>query len=127
MTFDLSSRFPVNSRKVLRRSKRTMTSSSSEDLTCSICLTLFDDPVIICCGHSFCRKCITLSLSSQRQCPQCRAAVPRGGRPFITNHILKNVSEKAKESGRESGNVKESVCSKFCVICNWEKVIDVSI
>uniref|UniRef100_A0A8D3CUS1 RING-type domain-containing protein n=1 Tax=Scophthalmus maximus TaxID=52904 RepID=A0A8D3CUS1_SCOMX len=56
---------------------RAMASASyKEDLTCSICLTIFSDPVILPCGHSFCRECISLSLKSQRQCPQCRADVP---------------------------------------------------
>uniref|UniRef100_A0A5F8G4R5 RING-type domain-containing protein n=1 Tax=Monodelphis domestica TaxID=13616 RepID=A0A5F8G4R5_MONDO len=28
------------------------------EVTCSICLELFQDPVSIECGHSFCRSCI---------------------------------------------------------------------
>uniref|UniRef100_A0A667XPC5 RING-type domain-containing protein n=1 Tax=Myripristis murdjan TaxID=586833 RepID=A0A667XPC5_9TELE len=48
-----------------------------EDLTCSICLTIFTDPVSLLCGHSFCRECITNSLSIKDQCPQCRTTVPK--------------------------------------------------
>uniref|UniRef100_A0A7N6A0T9 B box-type domain-containing protein n=1 Tax=Anabas testudineus TaxID=64144 RepID=A0A7N6A0T9_ANATE len=51
--------------------------SYSEDLTCSICLTIFTDPVILFCGHSFCKECITLSLSSQDQCPHSKEAEKR--------------------------------------------------
>ncbi|KAK2898021.1 nuclear factor 7, ovary-like [Channa argus] len=83
----------------------------SEDLTCSICLTIFTDPVILVCGHSFCRECITLALSSQHQCPQCRATVPTEGKCLLTNHILKSLAEKAKEADklrRERGNDKDA-------------------
>uniref|UniRef100_A0A7N8Y3D2 Zinc-binding protein A33-like n=1 Tax=Mastacembelus armatus TaxID=205130 RepID=A0A7N8Y3D2_9TELE len=47
----------------------------SEDLTCSICQTLFTDPVNLLCGHSFCRQCITDVLSVKQQCPHCRTDV----------------------------------------------------
>uniref|UniRef100_A0A3B3YBC1 Uncharacterized protein n=1 Tax=Poecilia mexicana TaxID=48701 RepID=A0A3B3YBC1_9TELE len=70
-------------------------SSFSEDLTCSVCLIIFTDPVTLFCGHSFCRECITLSLKSLNQCPQCRATVPTDMMDFTTNHILKSLAEKA--------------------------------
>ncbi|KAM4562363.1 zinc-binding protein A33-like [Odontesthes bonariensis] len=97
-----------------------MASSStpySEELTCPICLAIFSDPVILFCGHSFCRECITLSLSSQQQCPQCRTPVPTqmGHFHLTTNHILKSLAEKAKETERlkrESG--KDEVSGWFC-------------
>uniref|UniRef100_A0A3Q1GZ83 Uncharacterized protein n=1 Tax=Anabas testudineus TaxID=64144 RepID=A0A3Q1GZ83_ANATE len=68
--------------------------SKRRHLTCSICLTIFTDPVILFCGHSFCKECITLSLSSQDQCPHCRATVPTEGKCLLTNHILKSLAEK---------------------------------
>ncbi|XP_060126835.1 E3 ubiquitin-protein ligase TRIM39-like isoform X2 [Zootoca vivipara] len=67
-----------------------------DEVTCSICLDYFRDPVmIIDCGHSFCRACISQcpegpgrDLSS---CPQCRIAFPRGNlRP---NRHLANMAE----------------------------------
>ncbi|XP_032997387.1 E3 ubiquitin-protein ligase TRIM39-like [Lacerta agilis] len=70
-----------------------------DEATCSICLDYFRDPVmIIDCGHSFCRACITQcsegpgrDLSS---CPQCRIAFPRGDlRP---NRHLANMAEAIK-------------------------------
>ncbi|CAG5928471.1 unnamed protein product [Menidia menidia] len=48
----------------------------SEDLTCSVCLTLFTDPVTLPCGHSFCRLCVAEELKtcphqSERSVEQC--------------------------------------------------------
>uniref|UniRef100_A0A8C3JHE1 Uncharacterized protein n=1 Tax=Calidris pygmaea TaxID=425635 RepID=A0A8C3JHE1_9CHAR len=42
---------------------------------CSICLGIFQDPVSIHCGHSFCRSCITETwegLTTNFSCLQCR-------------------------------------------------------
>ncbi|XP_040009908.1 nuclear factor 7, ovary-like [Xiphias gladius] len=84
----------------------------SEDLTCSICLTIFTDPVTLLCGHSFCRQCITDIVNTQHQCPQCRAAVPTEGTCLPTSHILKSLAEKAKEAEKmkkEHGHEKAEV------------------
>uniref|UniRef100_A0A7N6AND5 Uncharacterized protein n=1 Tax=Anabas testudineus TaxID=64144 RepID=A0A7N6AND5_ANATE len=91
-------------------------------LTCSICLTIFTDPVILFCGHSFCKECITLSLSSQDQCPHCQATVPTEGKCLLTNHILKSLAEKAKEAEKRKKEVADWLCPEheeklklFCV------------
>lgn len=49
--------------------------SLEDDLTCSICLCPFDEPVSLNCGHSFCRQCLeeTWSSASSYYCPHCRA------------------------------------------------------
>ncbi|CAF1055125.1 unnamed protein product [Didymodactylos carnosus] len=48
----------------------------SKDLECGICFELFRDPVLLPCGHSFDRKCITDYIRINRQptvnCPKCR-------------------------------------------------------
>ncbi|XP_024147976.1 nuclear factor 7, brain [Oryzias melastigma] len=103
-------------------------SSYSEDLTCSVCLSLFTEPVTLFCGHSFCRECITTFLSSQRCCPQCRSEVYMEKTSLTTNHALKSLAERTKEIERikkESGTdsqVNEWLCSEheeklklFCV------------
>uniref|UniRef100_A0A667XA70 Uncharacterized protein n=1 Tax=Myripristis murdjan TaxID=586833 RepID=A0A667XA70_9TELE len=92
--------------------------SYMEDLTCSICLTIFTDPVSLLCGHSFCRECITNSLSIKDQCPQCRTTVPKEEKYLPTNHILKSLADKAKE-------VSESLCpeheEKLKLICETDQ------
>ncbi|KAH1172101.1 hypothetical protein KIL84_007719 [Mauremys mutica] len=53
-----------------------------EDVTCSICLDILEDPVSIECGHNFCRGCLTAHWSGVSawgsQCPECRAPCSRG-------------------------------------------------
>ncbi|KAK3574483.1 hypothetical protein QTP86_008089 [Hemibagrus guttatus] len=48
--------------------------SLEDDLTCSICLCPFNEPVSLNCGHSFCRTCLeeTWSSTSSYFCPHCR-------------------------------------------------------
>ncbi|XP_072290419.1 uncharacterized protein [Eucyclogobius newberryi] len=68
---------------------------SSEDLSCSICLGLFTDPVTVSCGHSFCRDCICKSLDIDPHCPNCRSPVDITC--LSSNHVLKSLVEKTKE------------------------------
>ncbi|KAM5135604.1 E3 ubiquitin/ISG15 ligase TRIM25-like [Mantella aurantiaca] len=45
------------------------------ELTCSICLEIFRDPVTLPCGHSFCQGCITRTWDNKDEgesvCPEC--------------------------------------------------------
>ncbi|XP_053545057.1 E3 ubiquitin/ISG15 ligase TRIM25-like [Bombina bombina] len=48
-----------------------------EELTCSICLSIYTDPVTLSCGHNFCLHCIDIVLGTQEDsgvytCPECR-------------------------------------------------------
>lgn len=53
--------------------------SLEAELTCPICLCLYQQPVSLSCGHNFCRQCIEEALGSQQDpqaasaCPVCRA------------------------------------------------------
>lgn len=54
-----------------------MACSLKDELLCSICLSIYQDPVSFGCEHYFCRKCITEHWSRQephgtRDCPECR-------------------------------------------------------
>ncbi|XP_067865844.1 zinc-binding protein A33-like [Heterodontus francisci] len=68
----------------------------AEDLTCSICLSLFVEPVRLKCDHNFCESCIRKCWENQRgdvSCPECRAVFSR--KWYESNRVLKNLSEKA--------------------------------
>ncbi|XP_014808496.1 PREDICTED: E3 ubiquitin/ISG15 ligase TRIM25 isoform X1 [Calidris pugnax] len=77
-----------------------------EELTCSICLSLFSSPVTVPCGHNFCASCLELSWAGQSEfsCPQCRATFP--GRPQLQkNTVLCRVVEQLR--GRTGAEEEE--------------------
>uniref|UniRef100_A0A8C5QRN8 Uncharacterized protein n=1 Tax=Leptobrachium leishanense TaxID=445787 RepID=A0A8C5QRN8_9ANUR len=76
-----------------------------DELTCSICLSIYTDPVTLPCGHSFCRTCIGDVLDTQERsgaykCPECRAESQE--RPALeTNRKLRNIAENIRPTHPE--------------------------
>ena len=66
----------------------------SEAFKCVICFGIFEDPVFIPCGHSFCRVCLesytktTKSQNRQPSCPSCRSEI---NGPQVKNYALQKV------------------------------------
>ncbi|KAM4026487.1 E3 ubiquitin/ISG15 ligase TRIM25-like [Anomaloglossus baeobatrachus] len=69
-----------------------------EELNCSICLSLYTEPVSLSCGHNFCSSCIVSVLDAQEAagvypCPECRTEYPE--RPALEkNRKLRNIVER---------------------------------
>ena len=88
-----------------------MAALDSEDLSCPVCFQYLDDPKIMRCGHTFCKKCVDGIYSSSSdplshiKCPVCRQVtpVPHGGVSKLpTNIIVKGfVENKKREVYRE--------------------------
>ncbi|XP_043939514.1 nuclear factor 7, brain-like isoform X1 [Protopterus annectens] len=77
--------------------------SFSEELVCSICIDIFCDPVMLDCGHNFCRACITDFWKGQTcnvSCPECRRIFPKIN--FKDNRVLSNLAEKMRELNLDS-------------------------
>ncbi|XP_032997951.1 zinc finger protein RFP-like [Lacerta agilis] len=112
-----------------------------DEVTCSICLDYFKDPVTIPeCGHNFCRSCLIQCWGGSgagASCPQCRKRVRR--KSLIRNRQLANMVEIAQnlslQEGKEEGG-KGGVCEKhqeplklfckeeeapICVVCGKSK------
>ncbi|XP_075770257.1 zinc finger protein RFP-like isoform X2 [Pelodiscus sinensis] len=110
-----------------------------DEVTCSICLDYFNDPVSLDCDHSFCRACIAQccgGLTAGVSCPQCRRTFPQGNlRP---NRQLRSIVEAARalrlQAEREPA--PERLCEKhqeplklfcredeipICVVCDKSK------
>ncbi|XP_075768566.1 zinc finger protein RFP-like [Pelodiscus sinensis] len=106
------------------------------EVTCSICLQLFQDPVTTECGHSFCKPCITQHCEERESstlCPQCKRTLHKEN--LRANRELKNIVESINQlSGlqREEESGRISQCQKhqeplklyckndqcpICVIC----------
>ncbi|XP_034360356.1 E3 ubiquitin-protein ligase TRIM65 [Arvicanthis niloticus] len=52
-----------------------------DQVTCSVCLSRYRDPVTLPCGHSFCGNCIQDSWRCcEKTCPECRQPFPEGAK-----------------------------------------------
>ncbi|XP_069823521.1 E3 ubiquitin/ISG15 ligase TRIM25-like [Dendropsophus ebraccatus] len=94
-----------------------MASSFRDQLDCSICLVTYTDPVMLRCGHNFCRLCIGRVLDTQEgsgfySCPECREKFQE--RPaLMRNIILCNLMENillTPPTPTETG-----ICCTYCV------------
>ncbi|XP_077327600.1 E3 ubiquitin-protein ligase TRIM39-like [Lithobates pipiens] len=67
------------------------------ELKCTVCLNIYTDPVMLSCGHNFCRVCIDRVLDTQKgsggySCPVCRKR--SRSRPALHRNItLRNIAE----------------------------------
>jgi len=62
-----------------------------EELTCSVCLELFKEPVTLTCGHSFCCACMENYWKSSEEatafaCPNCREVFPQ--KPKLKKSVI---------------------------------------
>ncbi|XP_053544789.1 E3 ubiquitin/ISG15 ligase TRIM25-like [Bombina bombina] len=67
-----------------------------EELTCSVCLSIYTDPVTLICGHNFCLGCINRTWDHQDEgeysCPECLHRFRR--RPELNRNLrLRNIAE----------------------------------
>lgn len=82
---------------------------SEQELTCSICLDLFNDPVSTPCGHNFCQGCIGgyWASSTTCTCPLCKHQFPE--RPQLNiNRVFAHIAEKYKEARYGTGKLHAS-------------------
>ncbi|XP_040269286.1 E3 ubiquitin/ISG15 ligase TRIM25-like [Bufo bufo] len=90
------------------------------ELDCSICLSLYTDPVSLRCGHNFCRFCIVSALDAQEaagvySCPDCREEYPE--RPALEK---KKKLENIVESLSAQPDMEET--GIFCTYCTKSPV-----
>ncbi|XP_077346694.1 tripartite motif-containing protein 75-like [Lithobates pipiens] len=87
-----------------------------EELECSICLSIYTDPVTLICGHNFCQDCIGRVLDSQERsggyfCPDCREEFQE--RPSLRRNItLRNIVENF-----QSTQPDQASSGVFCTYC----------
>ncbi|XP_073492705.1 E3 ubiquitin/ISG15 ligase TRIM25-like [Aquarana catesbeiana] len=91
-----------------------------DELNCSICLSLYTDPVMLFCGHNFCRGCIVQVLdthnpSTDYTCPECRTEFEQ--RPTLLRNLkLCNIVEHL--SPRQPTQQEET--NLFCTYCEFD-------
>ncbi|XP_038671482.1 zinc-binding protein A33-like [Scyliorhinus canicula] len=76
---------------------RQQAESWIEETICPICLDFFTDPVILDCGHNFCRSCISQCWEKKEIncCPECREEFLE--KNLKRNRALGNLAEKARK------------------------------
>ncbi|KAL0151410.1 hypothetical protein M9458_053319, partial [Cirrhinus mrigala] len=80
------------------------------DLSCPVCTEVFSHPVLLSCGHSFCRQCINdhWTFSISRNCPVCRQVSPQEP---VSNLSLRNTCESyLREQNTKKERDGEHVC-----------------
>ncbi|XP_018417673.1 PREDICTED: E3 ubiquitin-protein ligase TRIM62-like [Nanorana parkeri] len=87
-----------------------------DELSCSVCQNVYEDPVILRCGHNFCSTCIGKVLTAQEgsgmySCPQCRMQFEE--RPVLyRNILLRNIAERFR-----STHLEEEPSRVLCTYC----------
>uniref|UniRef100_A0A4W6ENI8 Uncharacterized protein n=1 Tax=Lates calcarifer TaxID=8187 RepID=A0A4W6ENI8_LATCA len=97
------------------------------DISCPICSLIFTEPVVLQCGHSFCRSCMHNCREGKisRTCPICRHVMHDSEPPM--NFTLKNLCEnyRKRSQGDLSGghrNDSESYQVKVTVTGTQQKL-----
>ncbi|XP_067865784.1 zinc-binding protein A33-like [Heterodontus francisci] len=113
----------------------------TSEVTCPICLNLYQDPVRLECEHNFCRSCIGDFwglLESGFSCPQCQETFPQ--LRLKSNRLLANIVERVRQlrldAPAPSGEPGLVLCSRheeklklycqddqeaICVVCGVSK------
>ncbi|KAM4041615.1 tripartite motif-containing protein 59 [Anomaloglossus baeobatrachus] len=100
-----------------------------EEMTCSVCLSIYDDPRILHCSHSFCRKCLENLMRStdsylwrfsagRLKCPACRGItdIATGVHSLPVNFALKAIVEKY-QSNQQSKTCTEHSRHQLNMYC----------
>ncbi|XP_043925826.1 E3 ubiquitin/ISG15 ligase TRIM25-like [Protopterus annectens] len=101
-----------------------------EEMTCSICLLLYTEPVTLPCGHNFCSACIqTVWENTDKNrcyvCPECKApyfSKPALQKDYKICSIVERFSQSIKNMGHSSIPCdicldKASAAVKTCLKC----------
>ncbi|XP_072558408.1 E3 ubiquitin-protein ligase TRIM8-like [Paramormyrops kingsleyae] len=103
----------------------TVWKNLEKELTCAICLQLFDEPLELPCMHNFCQECISRAWADNagaKRCPECNRTYNRD--PFVSENLkLASIVQRFKDLEPPMPFVASgcAVCGKqaqkFCLRC----------
>lgn len=95
-----------------------------EELTCPVCLELFQEPHLLPCGHNFCLQCVKRlknKWSGSLKCPECRKT-HQCNVPLQKNYRLANIATEYRKRGQlSSGLLKTTPVHIACDYCMDEQ------
>uniref|UniRef100_A0A8C5MIM3 Uncharacterized protein n=1 Tax=Leptobrachium leishanense TaxID=445787 RepID=A0A8C5MIM3_9ANUR len=104
-----------------RQGAGTQSAGLRDELTCSVCLNVYTNPVTLTCGHSFCRTCV--GNTRAQSCPECRAGIT-GQAELKRNQRTCNLSKpfsspppRTKKAGVACTYCDDSAAAKTCLHC----------
>ncbi|CAK73699.1 unnamed protein product (macronuclear) [Paramecium tetraurelia] len=68
-----------------------------QECKCPSCQLLFEEPITIVCGHTFCRECIIRSVNLKPQCPECLYPITNIINNIQENFLVKSVVKEINE------------------------------
>lgn len=80
-----------------------------QELQCIICYDVFDHPVTLYCGHTFCKPCILAFLAKSSKCPSCKTELFQSHNLMVDQSlekIIKKIHDKTDENYQNSSTVK---------------------
>uniref|UniRef100_A0A3P8VR20 Uncharacterized protein n=1 Tax=Cynoglossus semilaevis TaxID=244447 RepID=A0A3P8VR20_CYNSE len=86
---------------------------SEDHFLCSICLSVFTDPVSTPCGHNFCKKCITKhwNISRNLNCPMCKEVFST--RPHLKGTVMRAVDQLEEFLKEQMTALKKGILSRM--------------
>lgn len=88
------------------------------ELKCSLCKELYNSPVILGCGHSFCKICLDKTFETQleQKCPSCQERLKPGQKP-MANTLLANLVSRLEQQQKELCETHGEKKLFFCMDC----------
>lgn len=94
------------------------------ELSCPICFQLYSDPVVLPCGHNYCRACIWMSVDTANKsdktsahCPECREEF-QGVESLQKNFKLCNIIEGFRATNKQMEKQFETEPERVEVFCD---------
>ncbi|XP_071598387.1 E3 ubiquitin-protein ligase TRIM35 isoform X1 [Heliangelus exortis] len=100
---------PSTSSSVATSSSSPSSSTFKEELLCPICYEPFREAVTLCCGHNFCKVCVSRSWEHRHHlCPVCKE--PSSFEDLRVNHTLNNLVEMILKEERQRRGRAAALC-----------------